>query len=400
MADCNGCCWRYADQRSFFDTRLGDGEIDSARLPVSEVAFDEAGNTGANLLDETQPVFVLASVFVTDEIAALAESDRELKFSKLRKSRAGRTAIMELLNHDALRPDRLVLSGMHKPFMVVTKIVDLLYEPLAHADGIDLYERGANIALSNLLFGALPVFVGQQAFRKILERFVAMIQRPSDLTLNLFYDAVESAYSVSPHEESRDLIAVLLATRPVAEAYLGDFHSGDLDPAIPSFFLHASEWTGRIGGPFSIVHDASKPIENEQLVLEAMMSVTEPPQKVGYDRRQAHFPLSATGIRFGDSQNEPVLQVADVIASSAAYVLRASITGKPDAFCQEMLSSQVLRGTWAPVWPTSEVTPAGLDTEAPAPAVDPHDLVGGYIRQRLGMIPPAGSRRKPKDGNE
>ncbi len=58
-------------------------------LPLPCVAFDEAGNTGANLLDPNQPVFVQASVLATDAISAIPRGLGELKFSKLRRSAAG-----------------------------------------------------------------------------------------------------------------------------------------------------------------------------------------------------------------------------------------------------------------------------------------------------------------------
>ena len=113
------------------------------------IAFDEAGNSGGNLLDPEQPTFVLASVHLSDEEtnALLPPRAGEYKFATLKRSAPGREAILDFLNSPILTEDRYLVSGFHKKFMAVTKMVDMLVEPLTHRDGINLYERGANIGL-------------------------------------------------------------------------------------------------------------------------------------------------------------------------------------------------------------------------------------------------------------
>lgn len=364
-------------------------------LRVPRIAFDEAGNTGANLLDKDQPIFVLASVLVTPEIAAIGSCEKELKFSKLRHSTDGRRLILDVLNNDALRPDSYLLSGFHKKFMAVVKIVDLLYEPLAHASGVDLYERGANLAMANLLFNALPTFTGPSLFERLLDDFVAMVRDPSNQKVGKFYTTAESAYRAASADDLKSELGALLATRVVVETDRSSFNPNALDPAIPSFFLHASRWTGRLGVPFNIIHDDSKPIRSEQVVLEAMMSTTEPAKVIGYDRRTMSFPLTATGISLCDSATEPALQVADVIASAASYALRNSKPEDSDDFAESLLATRVLGdGNWEPVWPELKIDPVELGTEGPAPRVNPCDRIGAYVSKRLGGIPPVGQRRK------
>src|SRR6267142_2013884 len=62
-----------------------------------KVAFDEAGNTGQNLLDPSQPIFVLSSVSLSDSDAAairdLVGRSGELHFKKLRKGRIWKPSI-------------------------------------------------------------------------------------------------------------------------------------------------------------------------------------------------------------------------------------------------------------------------------------------------------------------
>jgi hypothetical protein len=362
---------------------------------IPRVAFDEAGHTGPNLLDDAQPVFVLASVLATPELAAVANGERELKFSSLRASPAGRTRIVEILNHPSFHPETYVVSGFHKRFLAVIKIVDLLYEPLAHAAGIDLYERGSNLAMANMLYAVLPQFLGPELFESLLASFVAMCREPSGQNIDRFYDVAEQAYVAASATDLKDELGALLTTRVVVEADLSAFHANSLDPAIPSFFMHASTWTARLQTVFDVIHDSSKPIRNEQLVLEAMMSTREQPKAIGYDRRKMQFPISATGISFKDSKSEPSIQLADIIAGSVFYVLKSSIADDDDGFAAELRTTRVFSGDWFPVWPTLKVSPSELDTDEPAPSADPIDHVGAYVSGRLGGIPPAGKRRKP-----
>lgn len=106
----------------------------------SVLAFDESGNTGSDLLSASQPVFTVASVSLTDDDAKALLANltpkgaKEAKFSRLRKSATGRESIITLLASPLIHRKTAKLHVIHKPYMVMTKIVDLLVEPLAHAD--------------------------------------------------------------------------------------------------------------------------------------------------------------------------------------------------------------------------------------------------------------------------
>lgn len=359
------------------------------------VAFDESGNSGGNLLDTEQPVFVLASVCLPEDVtrSILGSSDRESKFASLKRSARGRQTVIDILNSPALTSEKYVISGFHKRFMALTKMVDLLVEPLAHRDGVDLYERGANIGLANMWYYCLPVFLGTVVFDMLIERFVNMVRFPSARTVQKFYQLLETAYRKHRRESYASDIGMLLATRVIAEAKVSEWAADDLDPAIPAFVEHGSVWTGRLDGPFAIVHDVSKPIANEQIVLEAMMSETEPRQQIGYDRRKMHFPIAARVIEFRDSTKCVQIQLADVLASSSAYCLKAAVRQERDEFFHALMQTRPLAGEFKPLWPQLKITPEELGT-VEVGGVDANDHVGDYVAKRLSGIPAKGQRRK------
>lgn len=359
------------------------------------VAFDEAGNSGGNLLDADQPVFVLASVSLSEKEASslLGPRDREYKFATLRRSRAGQRSIIDLLNSTRLTDEHYLISVFHKPFVAVTKLVDLLVEPLAHHDGVDLYERGANLALSNLFYFCLPTLVGRGTFDRLIALFVAMVRAPDHNTIETFYAHLVAMYERHRKADFAGEIALLLATRVIAEDYVEKWDGSDLDPAMPAFVRHASLWTGRLGRPFKVVHDVSKPIANEQLVLEALMSTTDETQRIGYDRRRMNFPITAQGIDFRDSATYPQIQVADLLASSAAYALKSAVSGVAGSFASEILATRVLSGSVESIWPELKVTPEELGTTEYGGS-DVVNYIGEYVSKRLGGIPVKGRRRK------
>ena len=143
---------------------------------------DEAGNSGENLLDADQPVYVLASNdFTTEEAVALLRhvqppQSGEPKFKTLKKTNKGVDRLLAFLVDPLLVRDRIAVNVFHKRFMVVTKIVDLIFETLIHKAGGDLYVDGANIALSNMLHACMPAFCGDAATGAFLQAFVSLMR--------------------------------------------------------------------------------------------------------------------------------------------------------------------------------------------------------------------------------
>ena len=123
---------------------------------METVAFDESGNTGADLLNDQQAVFVLASSNLTqleaDRLLKIvhAHQTKEAKFTALKKSNSGKKRIIEFVKQSIPYQKRIKITFYHKRYMVITKIVDIIIETMLKADGIDLYKDGANIAMSNM----------------------------------------------------------------------------------------------------------------------------------------------------------------------------------------------------------------------------------------------------------
>jgi hypothetical protein len=333
------------------------------------IFLDEAGNTGAALTDASQPVFVLTSTDMTNDEAEDAlklvrtPQANEAKFTSLRKSVAGRRRLLDLIASEALDPRRVKSMVTHKRFMVVTKLVDIIEETLVHASGIDLYKRGANLALSNLHYYVSPVFCGQGRFDEFLESFVEMVRRPSAEAKGRFFRAARSMYDACSNEEHKSSFAPYIYAERHIDNILDKMTFLALDPAIPSFFVHCTVWGAQIGGPFHTVHDASKPVAAEKATFEAMMNPKIEPAVIGYDRRKFEFPLKATGITFADSRDYPALQLADVVAGATAHWALSLARGQPDELADALDAVGIRRFAFGALWPSPDVTPEALGTE-------------------------------------
>jgi hypothetical protein len=333
------------------------------------IAFDESGNTGADLLNQQQRVFVLASTDLTieesEELLSLVKTRQapEAKFSRLRKSNAGQHRIIRFLQRSGELKDRIKTSFFHKEYMVVTKIVDLLIETIAHRDGIDLYKDGANIATANMHFYCMPAFCGKERVRTMHETFIKMIREQTDTSVNDFYYTMWQLHGASVDQSySQSLTPILISEQIIHEILEGNDRNS-LDPAIPAFFEHCANWGDELDEHFNVLHDESKPLFQEKESLELFMSKDISRQVIGYDRRKLGFPLKANGVFFGKSEQDPRLQVADLIASSSGYWAHRIASGEADdALFKELEMADIRQFALGALWPTPEVTPEQMGT--------------------------------------
>lgn len=360
----------------------------SAVTPV--IYCDEAGNSGANLLDPEQPFFVLASNnYTAEEAIELLELVRspqggEPKFSTLRKSNGGRERLRAFLQHDLIRTDRIFTDTYHKRFMVVTKMVDLIAETLIHKVGGDLYERGANIAMSNMLFGCMPVFCSEEVTTHFLQSFVRLIRDPQLKHVLMFHDAGRQMIERSSSEPfKRDLDWF---TNPSFFDDWWDDHINwsSLDPAIPALFNHVVEWGSRQEDRFHIVHDSSKPILATQHEFEEMMALEgEASTEIGRDRRKIQFPLRALSLSQAPSDARPQLQIADLCAGITNHFFKARLSQKTDDLTDAAEAAGV--GAWGSgLFAGVGVSPEELGT-ADTKGTNSVEEMQKYLAKRRGL---------------
>jgi len=335
---------------------------------VRTVAFDESGNTGADLINRDQPTFALATCDFTKEEAeailapVIGGQIVEPKFKVLKRSRSGRAGIVKVLVDERLTPGRAKAFVFHKKYLALTKVVDLLVENLAHRDGVDLYRDGANIAISNLHYFCGPAFCGDGLFEEMLSAFVDVFRKRTAVEIKTFYERAWSVYEACSDTQYKVMLGPIIASAEIIDEVLANNGVTALDPAIPAFVSHGSIWGEQYNDRFKILHDKSKPIAHEKESLELLMG-PGPFRKIGYDRRVFEFPLRAELLEFGDSAADRRLQVADILAGGCNHWARGMADEEyRDELWNELNELNVAKWLIGLVWPSPDVTPEDLDT--------------------------------------
>ncbi|NOX09585.1 MAG: DUF3800 domain-containing protein [Gammaproteobacteria bacterium] len=336
---------------------------------METIAFDESGNTGADLLYKDQPIFALASSNLSlDEARELLNlvktpQAKEAKFSAIKKSNSGKRRIIEFLKQSTQYNKQIKTTIVHKKFMVTTKVVDILIETLAHRDGIDLYKDGANIALSNMHYYCMSLFCGKERTSEMLDSFIKMIRNKTTSSVDQFYYHAWQLYGATINKEYQVALSPILETEKLISEILVAVDSNSIDPAIPAFYEHCANWGDKFEHEFDVLHDTSKPLFQEKDTLEALMSKDKTYEKIGYDRRSYTFPLRANGVVFCDSKNDERIQVVDLIASSSGYWAKGLLeVNSQDQFWEQLNDIDLKQFVIGTLWPTPEVDPAKLGT--------------------------------------
>jgi len=342
-------------------------------LPIPIIAFDEAGNTGSNLLDQNQPCFSLTSVCLSEDDArkvlqpVSSTQANEVHFSKLKRRIDGREGIIAVLQSPLLKSSTAKIFVVNKRFMVVTKIVDLLIESLLYENGIDLYDRGGNIALANLLYYCTPTFCGSPDFERILDRFLKLVRKKSNSAITEFYGAVSDCRArCGKYQNFQEIFDILTATRTRVGDYLPEWSPTELDPALSTFMSLSSAWSDQLGEVFSVIHDDSKPIAFDKDLVEALMDSNGQDVRVGRDRRTGPLFIRATGITLVNSKDFAQVQVADLLAGASAYLFAGYERVAADSeFHKAVESSLPKELIYGAIWPAPEVDPEALETDSP-----------------------------------
>ncbi|WP_327250091.1 DUF3800 domain-containing protein [Streptomyces sp. NBC_01320] len=136
----------------------------------------------------------------------------------------------------------------------------------------------------------------------------------------------------------------------MADETAADLAAGEqrdlLDPAVPSLYCLCTSF-GESVGQFRLVHDASKVIDRNAMLLR-MAHLLPDLARPG----QFNDPFPATQIDFADSKAHPQLQLADLAAGAVRQWAAHLAVGGGDRFSEEL--ADVVR-PWVvdAIWPSS-----------------------------------------------
>lgn len=357
------------DARTAEDRRRASRGVGPGSTPETMTIFiDECGFTGEDLLAPEQPVFVLVSSTITDEVASELMDrhfgkikSKELKHRDLAHRSSNHPALIAFQEEVAAdHRDEVYVAAFHKPYVLLSKYVDYLVENVAREDGWDLYKDGRNIGLSNLLFAGLPNAMGPSQFAEFLRLFQDAGRKKGQEEIMALMNFVRRARSGGAAADLLTYVQIPWARfGPSAAEYLMAPKMFDL--ALAGALVLVEYWANRSEMPIRLVHDESRNLEQDRDLWDALTSASMPAATVGRDRRTLQFPIGLAETQFESSKSRPALQFCDILAGSLFYGLRAWIQGDSSEYPRSSLRALGNVNSHF-VWPSAHVTPAELGT--------------------------------------
>ncbi|WP_030605198.1 hypothetical protein [Streptomyces fulvoviolaceus] len=295
-----------------------------------EVACDESGSDGENLLAGNTDVFAHGSVRLSVESAAgcvreirdrIRSPAVEYKANQLLREK--HRAVLEWF----LAPAGPIHGHAHvllveKAFFVVDRTVDLLLD-----------DRSAALAL----FRAGPLVFGRERWREFLTASNQLLRvrggGEPDESADGFFRAVDAlGHTESPAEVSETL-ARLAAARPAADAYRARIAADGfslipvLNPLLSAVVMTAAHWSAGSESPVQLVHD-----RQNMLTPDRIDWITETARRSG-----AHF----GGLRLVEARLDPRVMLADLLAGIARKISSDELNGHGDATLTALLRPYV-----------------------------------------------------------
>lgn len=339
-------------------------EINDTPNMKNIVGFDEAGNTGQDLLNKDQRAFVLSSVrFDNSEIDTLLnlfKSSNEIHFKNLKNSKYGREKILEFINHDLITENNIICSVSDKEYVVVAQIVDQLIETVFYKSGIDIYKYGTNLTYTNSIYYFGNHFWSKELYFKFLKLFVEMIRIRDEESINNFYIAAYDLYNSGSEDYYQTLKPILESQRHILEI-MNAVSKYTLDVTLSSFMVICDRWYKIVKTKINVYFDNSKQIEYFQDYITFCRNLCSTDTEVGFGSRTMTFPAQIEKLELVDSSNNQIIQCADLVASAIAFAYNNQ-NSKQTAFVEEIKRSKLFNlKNFHTIWPEPKITPEDLD---------------------------------------
>lgn len=328
-----------------------------------EIACDESGFTGTNLLDPTSPVITHASVHLDRPAAAeyvalvrarFRHTGTEYKATQMLRQRP----VLEWLLGSLRGVGHVHLTD--KPFFITCRIVDFLLGEPTYAAGTSLATQLRPAAVT--LYRDGPAVLGERRWRAFLATFVKVMRTKRRQVINAaaveeFYATLADLRSTLPNHQESDSLPGILGRlsksgpqlEEVLTLLLDDRSSVPpaLEPLLPALLETALHWSKALHWSegvcsVAIVHDEQSALTRHRVAqVQAILTAvsTGPP------------PLLR--VTMTDSRTDPRVQLADLLAGAARHIAVAELHSRSDPALTELLRPYLSHNSlWpdAPSW--------------------------------------------------
>jgi hypothetical protein len=295
---------------------------------VVEIACDESGFSGTNLLDSPTPVFTHASVDlrVDEAVEVIRElrsgfSLKEFKSGQFLRGPQARETLAWLL---AALNGRAHVHLVDKEYFLVTRIVDLFLVEPSYAAGTRLTQHHRPAALTLYRAGR----AGGRDWSVFLAAFVELVRtkkrhQPDRSVEERFFQARDSLAGVGLGAEAKAVLDGLSRTqvRAILTRLAHDDRSipPPLEPLLPALAETVLFWSGG-QRQVLVIHDEQSALTAGRL-RRLQQVLTDGADSPAAGAREAEAPSAGVsplaGLVTVDSRDDPRVQVADLLAGVA-----------------------------------------------------------------------------------
>ncbi|WP_294823228.1 DUF3800 domain-containing protein [uncultured Flavobacterium sp.] len=290
-----------------------------------EIFFDEAGNSGQNLLDSDQPVYVLVShnfsiEEANDILSPIKTMASEIHFKGMRKYPKYQKPLEQVLNDERIDYDRVKIAYYNKKFSLCAHLSDQLVETVFYHLGIDFNANWMNVKYATGLF--LCTITGELVpdYEELLMLFQKMIRLKQDDAIMAFYNHAAMMYEKITDEGQKNFFAPILQSSRYIEDIMESINKFSIDLSLPGLIILSDAWTKKSGQRIDIVHDDSKQVTFwKDYIYFLSYNIGDDKTEVGYDSRKMTFPLQIDSVKLVDSKDFEQVQLSDLLGSAFAH---------------------------------------------------------------------------------
>ncbi|MBB6468585.1 hypothetical protein HNQ96_004469 [Aminobacter lissarensis] len=301
---------------------------------MERIFFDESGQTGTNMFDPEQPYFALGSTNISEpeatEIIARTfpgQQGPELKSGNVLRRPTGRRQFLKFAQEVGARPDRFCAAKLGKRYVVVSKMVDHLVEPMLSEEGYDFYKDDYARRFANSVGFVIEHLLPRLDADRLLASYNNLARTPNMKHLRSFQAELETLLANAPHGTEVFLNLIAYGAQRIAA-------TGDLSALEDSNEIHVTAalecmkfWHEQNDGPFVVVHDESIHFFRRSYLWERMTDPNIEPQVLGSGEKSFRVPIPVTSTISARSHENASLQLCDLIAG---FISRMSLPGASD----------------------------------------------------------------------
>lgn len=294
-------------------------------MSTQNIYLDEAGFTGANLLDPVQPVFVYASVGIDDSEARAIHAEmltrfkiqgEELKGGNLVKTSRGQKAVSWLLKNTSQFAKAAIAD---KEYALAGKFFEYIIEPIISKQNSLFYYIDFHKFVSMVVYCEFKRDV--EYARNLMEDFQRMLRENNTGLLKTVLSA--NGYEMEPENPLTHILTIALCHQEIIKNDIMTLKKADATSGwaleMSAAFVHylLASW-GEQFKSLRVYCDDSKPISSNLHLFQNLIGRTDKFYMWMHDNPSFVYNLSEP-IHLVDSKKFPGVQIADVWASALAY---------------------------------------------------------------------------------